>query len=271
MTKNRLKIGILNIMHDKEDTQNRYHKIFNSIRNDIDLTFYYPKMHYQNRPVPEKVAQISQPLNIDEIKNFDGFIITGAPIEHFEFNEITYIEELRCLLDELNKNHVQQLYFCWGAMVALNYFYGIHKVMLPEKLFGIYPHNIFYQDDLLQNIPQGFLAPHARYAEMNHDEIAHDPRLILDADADNGALFSVSVIDNLEQNFVFSHLEYDRTALANEYQREITAHPERTYKKPENYSLNNPIFNWKNVQQQFFTNWLNKVDEIKENKLELAL
>lgn len=271
MSKTRLKIGILNLMHDKEDTQNRYQKIFNSIRDDISLSFYYPKMHYQNRPVPKKVAQISQALDINEIKNFDGFIITGAPIEHFKFNEITYIEELRCLLNELDKNRTQQLYFCWGAMIALNHFYGIHKVMLPEKLFGIYPHKIFYQDDLLKNIPNGFLAPHARYAEMNHEEIARDARLILDAETDNGALFSVSAIDKPEQNFIFSHLEYDKAALANEYEREITAHPEKTYKKPENYSLTNPIFNWKNTQQEFFKNWLNKVDQAKKNKAALAL
>lgn len=258
-------------MHDKEDTQNRYQKIFNSIRDNVDLIFYYPKMHYHNKPVPKEVAQISQPLDINQVKNLDGFIITGAPIEHFEFGEITYIEELRCLLNELDKYHIQQLYFCWGAMAALNHFYGIHKVMLPEKLFGIYPHQIFYQDDLLKDIPQGFLAPHARYAEMNHEEIARDPRLILDAKTDNGDLFSVSAIDKPEQNFVFSHLEYDKDALLNEYKREIEAHPEKTYKKPENYSMTNPSFNWKNVQEQFFTNWLNKIDKAQEAKITVAL
>lgn len=275
MKKTPLKIGILNIMHDKADTQRRYHKIFEQMPFDVDATFFYPRTHYLKRPVPDEVARISQPLDLKQVKNFDAFIITGAPIEHFAFDEVEYMEEIRCLLDELNKNHVEQLYFCWGAMAAMNHFYGIKKEMLPKKLFGVYPHEITGKNELLANLADDFLAPHARYAEMNHEEIVNDPRLQVDAVTDHGALFLVSAVDHPEQTFLFSHMEYDRDALLKEYQREVAAHPEDDYQKPENYFLNSktmsdPIFSWEKTQKIFFYNWLKKVSEANFKEAAIA-
>lgn len=259
-----LKIGILNIMHDKLRTRQRFEKIFDQAPFDVDLHFFYPKMHYQNRPVPPEVAAIAEPLDLDRVKDFDGFIITGSPIERFDFNEVTYIDEIRCLLSELDRNHVQQLYLCWGAMAAMNYFYGTEKRNLPEKIFGVFPHQINSQNDLLTGINSGFLAPHARYEEMDKAQIEQDPDLRIDAEDENGNLFLVTAPKNPERVFLFSHLEYDRPALLEEYQREKAAHPENEYKKPENYFLDeknmqDPQFKWEKVQKQFFFNWLNQV------------
>lgn len=127
---NRVKLGVLNLMHDKLDTQQR----FAHVLPDADLTFFYPRMHYQNRPVPPEVAKISQPLDLNHIQDFDGFIITGAPLDHLDFEQVTYIEEVRCLLQLLDKYKLQQLYFCWGAMVALDYFYDIQKRIADCKI-----------------------------------------------------------------------------------------------------------------------------------------
>lgn len=259
-----LKIGILNIMHDKLRTRQRFEKIFAKAPFDVELTFFYPQMHYQNRPVPPEVRAISEPLDLKKIKDFDGFIITGSPIEQFEFNEVTYIEEVRCLLTELDKNHVQQLYLCWGAMAAMNYFYNIDKEKLPKKIFGVFPHQIKQSNDLLTGLNPGFFAPHARYEEMNREQIKQNPDLIINAEDENGNLFSVSAPAHPERVFLFSHLEYDRPALLEEYQREIAAHPEINYQKPQNYFLDeekmqDPQFKWQESQQRFFFNWLNQV------------
>lgn len=259
-----LKIGILNIMHDKLRTRQRFEEIFAQAPFDVDLHFFYPKMHYQNRPVPPEVAAISEPLDLTRVKDFDGFIITGSPIERFDFNEVTYIDEIRCLLSELDQNHVQQLYLCWGAMAAMNYFYGIEKRNMSEKIFGVFSHQINYCSDLLVGINSGFLAPHARYEEMDKAQIEQDPDLRINAEDENGDLFLVTAPKNPERVFLFSHLEYDRPALLEEYQRECAAHPEIEYKKPENYfldeeSMQDPQFKWKKVQKQFFFNWLNQV------------
>lgn len=256
---NRVKIGILNLMHDKLDTQQRFVKVLPN----ADLTFFYPRMHYQNRPVPPEVAKISKPLDLEHIQDYDGFIITGAPLDHLDFDQITYIDEVRCLLQLLNKYKLQQLYFCWGAMAALDYFYDIKKHGLTEKIFGIFPHLIIESHPLLTGLSQGFIAPHARYAEMDKAQIMQDPRLTINSVDDNGHLFMVSSIEHPEQNFIFSHIEYNRNGLKKEYEREIAAHPERHYKKPENYSLSNPLFQWKDTQKIFFNNWLNQVKKSK--------
>lgn len=234
MKEHTLRIGILNLMHDKEDTQNRYKQILTSLPFNVDLNFFYPVTHYIDRPVPEEVAKISSPLNIKEIKNFDGFIITGFPAEKIPFEDVTFIDEIRCLINELNRYNVEQLYFCWGAMAALNYLYGIEKDSLPEKLFGVYKNHINHQTNLLNGINHGFLAPHARYTEMDKMQIVQDSRLQINAETEDGHLFLVTAPDHPEQNFLFSHMEYGQDALLKEYQREKLAHPEREYKKPEN-------------------------------------
>ena len=216
---NRIKLGVLNLMHDKLDTQQR----FAHVLPDADLTFFYPRMHYQNRPVPPEVAKISQPLDLNHIQDFDGFIITGAPLDHLDFEQVTYIEEVRCLLQLLDKYKLQQLYFCWGAMVALDYFYDIQKRILAEKIFGTFPHLIIEPNSLLNRLSQGFIAPHARYAEMDKAQTMQDPRLTINSVDDNGHLFMVSSLTKPEQNFVFSHIEYDREGLKKEYERLINA------------------------------------------------
>ncbi|QNQ81657.1 homoserine O-succinyltransferase [Lactobacillus sp. PV037] len=261
-----IKIGILNLMHDKEDTQKRFEKIFKNSKNDIKVEFFYPKTKYQDKEVPENVKAISQPLDLTKVADFDGFIITGAPIEHFDFKDVTYIEEIRCLLSELDRNHVQQLYLCWGAMAALNYFYGIKKVPLSQKIFGIYPNEILKAHPLLAGLSKDFLAPHARYADMDIEQIAQDPRLEINSLSKNRNLLLVTSPPYPERTFLFAHLEYGRNALRKEYQREINAHPERNYQKPENYfsreTPNLPEFKWKNTQEHFFKNWINEL--IKE-------
>ncbi|GAA2952222.1 homoserine O-acetyltransferase/O-succinyltransferase family protein [Lactobacillus kefiranofaciens] len=261
MTK-QLKIGILNLMHDKLDTQRR----FASVLPNTELIFFYPRMHYLNRLVPNEVAQTSKPLNLEQINTLDGFIITGSPIDQIKFQDVTYIEEIRCLLNKLNQLKIPQLYFCWGAMVALNHFYGIQKQILSEKIFGIYPHLIIAPHPLLDRLSQGFIAPHARYAEMDKKQILQNPHLVINAVDDNGHLFMVSNPDKPEQSFIFSHIEYDQNGLKDEYQREVAAHPERNYKKPANYNMAAPLFQCRNTQQIFFTNWLKQV---KQNKLVL--
>lgn len=151
-------------------------------------------------------------------------------------------------------------------MAALNYFYGIKKRILSEKIFGIYSHLIVEPHPLLSGLSQGFIAPHARYAEMDKTQIIENPHLSINSVDDNGHLFMVSAIDKPEQNFIFSHIEYGRNGLKDEYQREIAAHPDREYKKPENYSMSHPLFQWQDTQKIIFNNWLK---EVKKSKLVL--
>ncbi|MFD1432301.1 homoserine O-acetyltransferase/O-succinyltransferase family protein [Lacticaseibacillus yichunensis] len=260
-----LKIGILNVMHDKLATNQRLRNALTASGLPVELHFYYPTQHYQDRPVPEAVSAILQPLDLALAADMDGFIITGAPIETIAFDDVTYIEELRALLATLDQHHVTQLYLCWGAMAALDYFYKIRKDILPHKLFGVYPQKIRMQTPLLTGLRDGFTAPHARYAEMNQAQIARDPDLTVAATTVNDELFLVENAAR-RQTFLFAHLEYGRLGLMQEYEREVAAHPERTYRKPENYfadpaAMCGPEFSWADTQRLFFANWLTRVQE----------
>lgn len=258
-----LQIGVLNLMHDKWDTQQRFSKVLKQPGFEVDVTFLYPQTHYDHRPAPELVKQISRPLDLARLQDFDAFIITGAPIEQLAFNEITYIAEVHELIDQLVALNIPQLYICWGAMAAANYLYGIEKHQLSQKLFGVFPNQIINQSQMLAGLPNGFLAPHARYAELDHNQIAQHPDLVIEATTIDDHLFSFRA-RNQHQYFLFSHLEYGQLALLKEYRREQAAHPEKEYRKPQNYFLDPlhmraPQMTWQLSQTTFFNNWLNSV------------
>lgn len=258
-----LHIGILNIMHDKADTNARFNRVLRLAGLPIVPHFYYPVSHYAGRAVPSAVSAILAPLRIDEAAALDAFIITGAPVEQFAFADVTYIAEVNALLDALAAGGREQLYLCWGGMAALAHQYGIAKHMLPHKLFGVYPHEQLAASDLLTGLPAGFMAPHARYAEMDRAQVQATSALTLVSETPTHHLF---LVENAaaHQTFMFAHLEYGPMGLAHEYQREVAAHPERHYRRPEQAfadpaHFGGPVFNWADTQATFFSQWVRRV------------
>ncbi|MFR0609366.1 homoserine O-acetyltransferase/O-succinyltransferase family protein [Limosilactobacillus mucosae] len=273
MTNQHLKIGILNLMHDKVATQQRFSSIFKALDSTVELTFFYPVDHYRNRPVPELVQQTSEPLDLNKVSQLQGFIITGAPIEQIPFEQVEYHDEVTRLIDTLVDLNIPQLYICWGAMAAANYLYGIEKRQLTQKYFGVFDNEILVETPVLNGLTVPFPAPHARYAELDHDQIRQTPELTINAMSCDNYLLSLTGSDN--QDFLFAHLEYDRLALLAEYQRETAAHPDRHYTLPKNYfkdsnKLTDPQFKWEKVQQLYFKNWLQKTAEYSQNALTIA-
>ena len=256
MVKKTLQIGILNLMHDKATTNADFQRVLlQSSLLPIQLHFYYPRMHYQGRPVPLEVKKILQPLDLQEVALLDAFIITGAPLDQVEFSKITYLPELQELFKVLA--HVpQRLYLCWGAMAALHILYQVDKMILPHKLFGVFPQQIINPSPLLAGLSNGFWAPHARYADNLQAQIKQHPELEIKALNQTGQLF---LVQNRRGNetMLFSHLEYQAGSLQAEYQRETAAHPEKSYRRPINLASRN--FAWQPVQKIFFTNWLEQV------------
>ena len=270
MATTHIRVGILNLMHDKVDTQQRFTRVLTRTAYPVTLTFFYPRTHYRGRAVPDLVQRIAQPLEFDRLSEFNAFIITGAPIEQLEFDAVTYIDEIHRLIDRLGELDIPQLYICWGAMAAANYLYGIDKHRLKEKLFGVFPNHIVNRGPLLAGLPDGFLAPHARYAELDHQQILTHPDLILEATTVDDDLFSFRARQH-QQFFLFAHLEYGREALLKEYRREKNAYPDREYAKPQNYFLDpvhmrKPQFKWQPAQQLYFANWLQTVAHDMQNK-----
>ncbi|APX72237.1 homoserine O-succinyltransferase [Companilactobacillus allii] len=258
-----VKIGILNLMQEKIPTNQNFEHILKD--ESVDLTFYYSATRYVDRVLDTRITETMKPLDLSEISQFDGFIITGSPVEKLNFEQVTYIQEINELLDKLNQLNIPQLYICWGAMAAMDHFYQIKKSILPHKTFGIYQNNITNDTYLLHNVSNEFPAPHARYAEMNHQDIADNSSLEINAVSENGLLTLVTSKIR-PQVFIFSHLEYPQNGLDDEYKRELAsgkvpnAFPARNYYSPID---KHPMFTWKETQIQFFSNWLNCIKDTK--------
>ncbi|WP_034992228.1 homoserine O-acetyltransferase/O-succinyltransferase family protein [Liquorilactobacillus vini] len=255
MSAKSLQIGILNLMHDKAATQADFRQVLQNGLYPVELHFYYPIMHYLDRPVPTEVLKSAKPLDLKEVASLDAFIITGAPLDQLDFEQVTYLPELQELFRAL-KQVPQRLYLCWGAMVALYDQYHIAKEVLPKKLFGVFPQKIIQSSPLLTGLPNGFWAPHARYADSNRHQIETDSQLTVKAVNQDGRLL---LVQNQAGNetMLFSHLEYQAGSLVAEYQREIMAHPKKHYRLPINQAGRE--FAWKHTQKVFFTNWLQQV------------
>lgn len=263
MSQKTLHIGILNLMHNKLATIHDFQQILTTYPDiPVELQFFYPKMHYLDQPVPPEVQANLKPLDLNAVVNLDAFIITGSPIEQIDFEQVVYMPEIKALLAVLEKVPTR-LYLCWGAMAALYERYQVQKHNLPQKIFGAYPHDILqHNNPLLAGLPEHFIAPHARYAESNIEDIEAHPDLVEVAKSQTEHLF---LIQNKAQteSFLFSHLEYGGSGLEDEYIRETTAHPTEHFLRPTLPQATTSTlvadFPWQQTQRIFFKNWLIQV------------
>lgn len=259
-----MRIGIVNLMHDKIATQNRFAQRLQQWDLTLKLTYFYPVDHYLNRPVPATVAAISQPLDLATVAMMDAVIVTGAPVERLDFEAVTYYQELTRLFDFLAQRHLPTLFVCWGAMAALHHFFGIEKRSLTHKYFGGYSQRIQQPTPLLADLPRHFIAPHARYAEVNHDQVNQVAALAVNATTTTDELFLLTQQDQ-PFSYLFAHLEYDGPALQQEFIREQAAWGGLPA-QPVNYDLatGQPLFSWETTSQRFFKNWLTQVQITEE-------
>lgn len=198
----------------------------------------------------------------DQVKDnqYDGMIITGAPVENLEFEDVDYWDEL-CRIMEWTRAHVHSTFhICWGAQAGLYYHYGIEKRSLPKKLFGIYEHTIIRKKSpLFRGFDDRFYAPHSRYTEVSLEDIASKPDLELLALSDEAGVFGAKSVDN-RRFFIFAHPEYDSDTLAREYFRDVErgldiAVPAHYF--PGDDPSREPIVNWRSSGQLLYNNWLN--------------
>lgn len=191
---------------------------------------------------------------------FDGMIITGAPVENMEFQQVDYWEEL-CRIMEWSKTHVYStLHICWGAQAALYYHHGVQKRSLTQKLFGVYEHNILKPNSpLFRGFDDVFLAPHSRYTEVWREDILQVPALELLSESEQAGVFAIKTSDS-RQFFLMGHPEYDPDTLGQEYLRDLEKG--KPISVPEHYCpnddpANKPIVRWRSAGQLLYTNWMN--------------
>lgn len=255
-----LKIGILNLMPLKHETEIQLLRVLSNTPLQVDVTFVHVESHISKNTPASHLNQFYSTFSDIKDKKFDGFIITGAPIENMPFEEVGYWKELTDIM-EWTKTHVTStLHVCWGAQAGIYYHFGIDKVTLKEKKFGIYEHKVIHRKvPLMRGFDDVFLAPHSRHTEVPADKIRADERLTILAESDDAGVL-VAIAEDGKQIFLMGHPEYDRMSLDMEYKRDIAKG--MNIKVPYNYYKddnpeNKPLLTWRAHANALYTNWLN--------------
>lgn len=255
-----LKIIILNLMPKKIETETQFMRLLSNTPLQVDVELLHVKSHRAKHTSENHLSSFYR--TFDEIKDsfYDGLIITGAPVEHLEFEQVDYWQEL-CKIMEWSKSNVfSTMHICWGACAGLYYHFGIHKYPLEKKMFGIFPHNIErVNSQLLKGFDEGFLAPHSRHTEVRREDILKNPNLEISASSDIAGVHIVAN-KNGRQYFIMGHSEYDRNTLAEEYFRDVQKGMD--IQMPYNYFPNDdtskqPVFKWRCHANLMYSNWLN--------------
>ena len=255
-----LHIVMLNLMPQKIVTETQIARLIGNTPLQVELELLQTATHTPKHTSPEHMLSFYKVFDDIKDQNFDGMIITGAPVEHLEFEEVEYWEEL-CRIMEWSKTHVTStLYICWGAQAGLYYHYGIEKRQLPEKLFGVFAHQLDYKKSILfRGFDDVFYVPHSRHTTVLREDIERVEDLRILASSAEAGVFAVST-ERGRQIFVTGHSEYDRDTLKKEYLRDKAAGLDTAL--PKNYFPNDdptkePIVHWRSCANLFYSNWLN--------------
>lgn len=255
-----IRIGLLNLMPLKEETELQILRSLSNTPLQVDVVFVHVASHQSKNTATSHLNKFY--VTFEEIKKekFDGFIITGAPVEQMPFEEVDYWEELKQIMEWTTTNVTSTLHLCWGAQAGLYYHYGIDKVQLDEKLFGVFHHRVLNRKiPLVRGFDDVFLAPHSRHTDVPIEKIRADERLMILAESEKAGAF-LTMAEGGRQIFVMGHPEYDRVTLDKEYKRD--KEKGLPIKMPENYYENDddtkkPLLTWRATANNLYTNWLN--------------
>ena len=255
-----LKILILNLMPTKVDTETQLSRVLGNTPLQVEIELIHTETHKSKNTSEEHLLAFYKTFAEVKDRYFDGMIITGAPVEKMEFEEVDYWPEL-CEIMEWSKSHVQStLHICWGAQAGLYYHFGVKKYMLDEKLSGVYEHTVDYKRSILfRGFDDVFYVPHSRYTTVDRAEIEAVAELKVLSSSEKAGVYAVSTKHG-RQIFLTGHSEYDKGTLNKEYTRDKNAgiNP----KIPENYfpmddDTREPLMRWRASATLLFTNWLN--------------
>ena len=255
-----LKVGILNLMPLKEDTELQLLRSFSNTPLQVDVTFITVKTHESKNTDKSHLNKFYQTFEEVRKKRFDGLIITGAPVEQMEFEEVEYWDELVEIM-EWSKTHVHSTFhICWGAQAGLYYHYGIKKHMMQDKMFGVFPHKLDKKTSILfRGSDDIFYVPHSRHTTVYREDIEKEPRLKIIASSDEAGVYAIHN-DGGSQIFIMGHSEYDPHTLEKEYLRDKNAG--LPIEVPKNYYPNDddtqePLVTWRAHANLLYSNWLN--------------
>ena len=255
-----ISIAILNLMPLKVETELKILRSLSNTPIQVDVTFVMVSTHEATHTSMSHLNKFYLPFHEVKHQNFDGLIITGAPVEQMEYEEVDYWEEI-CQIMEWSKTHVTStLHLCWGAQAGLYYHYGIQKHMLDKKMFGVYPHKVMNRKiPLVRGFDDIFYAPHSRHTEIRKEDIEKHQELTILAESEEAGVFLVIAEDG-KQIFVMGHPEYDRVTLDKEYRRDKDKG--LPIEMPVNYYPNDddtqkPLLQWRSHGNLLYFNYLN--------------
>lgn len=255
-----LKVCILNLMPLKEETELQLLRVLSNTPLQIDVSFMTLKSHVSLNTSASHLNKFY--ITYDDVKDekFDGLIITGAPVEKMEFEEVDYWEELCKIMDWSKRNVTSTLHICWGAQAGLYYHFGLEKKSLDKKISGIFEHRVRNRKEpLVRGFDDYFYAPHSRYTEVTREDVYACEALKVLAESDEAGIY-IAMAGDGKQIFITGHPEYDRVTLKNEYIRdcgkglnpEIPAHY-----FPDDNPEKEPFLQWRSHSINLYSNWLN--------------
>ena len=255
-----LEILILNLMPTKIATETQLARLLGNTPLQVNLEFLTTKS-YSSKNVPqEHLFQFYKTFDEVKHRNFDGFIITGAPVEQMPFEEVDYWPEL-CRIMDWSLTHVHSTFhICWAAQAALYYHYGIPNYQLPEKLFGVYPHRVERRSSMLmRGFDDVFMAPQSRHTSIRREDVERCGGIKILASLEDGSIYAAAT-DGGRQVFITGHSEYDAETLQNEYLRDKNAgkeiHVPVNY-YPDDDDTRQPRVTWRSHANLLYQNWLN--------------
>ena len=255
-----LKICILNLMPLKEDTELELLRSLSNTPLQVDVEFMKAGSHVSQNTSANHLNRFYRTFDELADETYDGLIITGAPVELLEFEDVDYWDELKEIMEWSKDNVTSTFHICWGAQAGLYYHFGLPKVLLDKKLSGVYKHKVMNRKvPLVRGFDDYFVAPHSRYTDVPRDEIHKIKELVVLAESEEAGVLLCMTPDG-KQIFVTGHLEYDRMTLANEYERDLKKGIDPSI--PANYfpdddPAKKPPLQWRSHSNNLYTNWLN--------------
>lgn len=255
-----LNIVILNLMPTKETTETQLMRLIGNTPLQVECVLLHPKTHQSKNTSAEHLRTFYHTFDDIKHRKFDGMIITGAPVEHLEFEEVNYWEELKQIM-AWSKDHVTSTFhICWAAQAGLYYHYGIPKYPLEDKLFGVFTHTINKENvNLLRGFDEQFYVPQSRHTEVRRQDIEAVEQLEILSESEEAGVYIAATHDG-RQIFVTGHSEYDPETLQLEYERDVSRGLKIDIPKnyfPEDDPSKQPRSKWRAHANLLFSNWLN--------------